>query len=85
MGVLVWVCSGIPSFGRVTEYKIYRLNLGRPREIPNSSGGVKVHRTVRMRMEASHEHSGQKYKPKAHFENPIWIDDDVPLQVGQRS
>ncbi|KAK0221349.1 hypothetical protein IW262DRAFT_1272039 [Armillaria fumosa] len=58
-------------------------NLGRPREIPNSSSGVQVHRTVRMRMEASHEHNHRKYKPKAHFKNPTWIDDNVSLQAGQ--
>ncbi|KAK0457570.1 uncharacterized protein EV420DRAFT_1271376 [Desarmillaria tabescens] len=53
------------------------INLGRPREIPNSSSRVKVHRSVRMRMEAVHEHNiGNKYEPKAHFKNPIWIDDD---------
>ncbi|PBK84150.1 hypothetical protein ARMGADRAFT_943805 [Armillaria gallica] len=63
----------------------FGLNLGRPREIPNLSSRVKVHRTVRTRMEASHEHNGRKYKPKAHFENPIWIDDDVSSQAGQRS
>ncbi|KAK0243677.1 hypothetical protein EDD85DRAFT_945002 [Armillaria nabsnona] len=60
----------------------FGLNLGRPREIPNWSSRVKVHRTVRMRMEASHEHNGRKYKPKAHFENPIWIDEDVSSQAG---
>ncbi|PBK63035.1 hypothetical protein ARMSODRAFT_1088822 [Armillaria solidipes] len=63
----------------------FGLNLGRPREIPNSSSRVKVHRTVRMRMEASREHNGRKYKPKAHFKNPIWIDDDVSLQAGQQN
>ncbi|KAK0445919.1 hypothetical protein EV421DRAFT_1734551 [Armillaria borealis] len=60
----------------------FGLNLGRPREIPNSSSRVKVHRTVRMRIEASHEHNGRKYKPKAHFKNPIWIDDGVMYTNG---
>ncbi|KAK0202259.1 hypothetical protein DFS33DRAFT_1353759 [Desarmillaria ectypa] len=59
------------------------INLGRPREIPNSSGGVKVHRSVRMRLEAFHEHKCRKYKPKAHFTNPIWIDDDVSSEANQ--
>ncbi|PBK63020.1 hypothetical protein ARMSODRAFT_894919 [Armillaria solidipes] len=63
----------------------FGLNLGRPREIPNSSSRVKVHRTVRMRMEASHEHNRRKYKPKAFFKNPIWIDDGVSSQAGQRN
>lgn len=55
-------------------------NLARPRIIPKQSNGVKVHRSVRMRMEAFHEHNPQKrYKPKAHLRvTPIWVDDHVP-------
>ncbi|KAK0202279.1 hypothetical protein DFS33DRAFT_1066708 [Desarmillaria ectypa] len=55
-------------------------NLARPRIIPEQSSGVKVHRSVRMRMEAFHEHNPQKkYNPKAHLRvTPIWVDDHVP-------
>ncbi len=56
------------------------LNLARPRFIPKQSSGVKVHRSVRMRMDAFHEHNPEKkYKPKAHFAvTPTWVDDHVP-------
>ncbi|KAK0435300.1 hypothetical protein EV421DRAFT_1740357 [Armillaria borealis] len=63
----------------------FGLNLGRPREILNSSSNVKVHRTVRMRMEACREHNRRKYKPRADFKNPIWIDDDVSSQDDQQN
>ncbi|PBK58558.1 hypothetical protein ARMSODRAFT_1028161 [Armillaria solidipes] len=56
-------------------------NLARPRIIPKHSSGVKVHRSVRMRMDAFHEHNPQKkYKPKACLTvTPTWVDDHVPL------
>ncbi|PBK59689.1 hypothetical protein ARMSODRAFT_1071279 [Armillaria solidipes] len=55
-------------------------NLARPRIIPKQSSGVKVHRSVRLRMDAFHEHNPQKkYKPKAHLAvTPTWVDDHVP-------
>ncbi|KAK0474468.1 hypothetical protein EDD18DRAFT_239528 [Armillaria luteobubalina] len=57
-------------------------NLARPRIIPKQSSGVKVHRSVRMRMEAFHEHKPQKkYKPKANLKvTPTWVDDHAPEQ-----
>lgn len=87
---LWWILELIPlefrqQMGNGKWVSWFGPNLGRPREIPNSSSKVKVHRTVRMRMEASHEHNRRKYKPKAHFKNPIWIDDDVSLQAGQQN
>ncbi|KAK0457554.1 uncharacterized protein EV420DRAFT_1271505 [Desarmillaria tabescens] len=62
----------------------FGINLGRPREIPNSTSGIKVHRSVRMRMEACRGHDRGKYQPKAQFTNPIWIDDDIFSETGQR-
>ncbi|KAK0487950.1 hypothetical protein IW261DRAFT_1548713 [Armillaria novae-zelandiae] len=86
---LWWILELVPlefrqQMGKGKWVSWFGPNLGRPREIPNSSSRVQVHRTVRMRMEASHEHSHRKYKPKAHFKNPTWIDDDVSLQAGQQ-
>ncbi|SJK99185.1 uncharacterized protein ARMOST_02475 [Armillaria ostoyae] len=83
-----WILELIPlefrqQLGNGEWVSWFGLNLGRPREIPNSSNKVKVHRTVRMRMEACHEHNlRKKYLPKAHFINPVWIDDGVPSQAG---
>ena len=58
-----------------------RINAGRPRVIPNQRvNGFKVHRSVKMRMEAEFEdekkkRKGGKYIPKAKFEvEPTWID-----------
>lgn len=56
-----------------------RSNLARPRFIPKQiKNGVKVHRSVRMRMQAEYEDEkkkGKKYRPKAHLRvEPIWID-----------
>ena len=57
-----------------------RWNLGGARYIPKQKKGVvKVHRSVKMRMEAEYE-DGRKYKPKASFAraiehgNLIWVD-----------
>ncbi|KAK0484101.1 hypothetical protein EDD18DRAFT_1361944 [Armillaria luteobubalina] len=77
-----WILELIPlefrqQLGNGEWLSWFGLNLGRPRKIPNSSKNVKVHRSVRMRMEACHEHNLRKYKPRAHFKNPIWIDDDA--------
>ncbi|KAK1235171.1 hypothetical protein PQX77_001610 [Marasmius sp. AFHP31] len=51
-------------------------NLGRGRIIPKQKkNGVKVHRSVKMRMEATHE-SGGRYVPKAKFDEryTTWVD-----------
>ncbi|PBK90899.1 hypothetical protein ARMGADRAFT_994888 [Armillaria gallica] len=85
-----WILELIPlefrqQLGNGEWVSWFGLNLGRPRKIPNSSSNVKVHRTVRMRMEACHEHNHRKYKPRAAFKNPIWIDDDVSSQGGQQN
>ncbi|KAF5390603.1 hypothetical protein D9757_002578 [Collybiopsis confluens] len=43
-----------------------RINLGRARKIPGKKQGLKVHRSVKTRMEAQGE-KGKKYVPKAKF------------------
>ncbi|KAJ3741442.1 hypothetical protein DFH05DRAFT_1506115 [Lentinula detonsa] len=50
-------------------------NLGRARRIPRQKQGVKIHRSVKMRMEAQYEDGG-KYVPKAKFDPKYvtWID-----------
>jgi len=55
-------------------------NLGRGRDIPRQKTGiVKVHRSVKLRMEAEHE-DGSKYTPKASFQTALdlghleWVD-----------
>ncbi|KAL0570753.1 hypothetical protein V5O48_011207 [Marasmius crinis-equi] len=51
-------------------------NMGRPRHIPHKHG-VKVHRTVKMRMEAEVEalETKRKYVPKPKWQfDPIWVD-----------
>ncbi|TFK33598.1 hypothetical protein BDQ12DRAFT_690919 [Crucibulum laeve] len=56
---------------------IGRSNMGKPRFIPKQAkNGVKVHRSVKLRMEAEHERvKGKKYVPKAHLHvEPTWID-----------
>jgi hypothetical protein len=51
------------------------MNLGRGRPVPGQKGvGVKVHRTVKLRMEADGLEEG-KYRPKAKLEvEPTWVD-----------
>lgn len=54
----------------------YSWNMARPRIIPRQKAvGVKVHRSVKMRMEALHE-DGSKYKPRATFDlaHTTWVD-----------
>lgn len=48
-----------------------RMNLARPRVLPDQKKhGIKVHRSVKMRMEAL----GLKYKPKLKFDvDPEWV------------
>ena len=58
---------------------ICRSNMARPRFIPKQAkNGVKVHRSVKLRMEAEYEDArrkGEKYSPRAHFHvEPTWID-----------
>ncbi|KAJ4479369.1 hypothetical protein J3R30DRAFT_3657352 [Lentinula aciculospora] len=50
-------------------------NLGKARKIPRQKQGVKIHRSVKMRMEAQDE-KGQKYVPRAEFEPQYvtWVD-----------
>ncbi|KAE9399827.1 hypothetical protein BT96DRAFT_820106 [Gymnopus androsaceus JB14] len=51
------------------------LNLGRARKIPRMKEGVKIHRSVKTRMEAQYE-NGEKYVPKAKFDLKYvtWVD-----------
>ncbi|KAF8157843.1 hypothetical protein B0H34DRAFT_431646 [Crassisporium funariophilum] len=56
-------------------------NLARPRFIPKQrSNGFKVHRSVKLRMDAEYENEkarqkGKKYQPKPHWRvEPTWID-----------
>ena len=51
-------------------------NLGRGRHVPNlSTEGVKVHRTVKTRLDAEYK-NGKKYKPKANLDLQYvtWVD-----------
>ncbi|KAF8630983.1 hypothetical protein AX15_002693 [Amanita polypyramis BW_CC] len=52
------------------------INMGRPRFIPKQKDhGVKLHRSVQLRMEAQCLKEGDKYEPKARLKvNPTWID-----------
>ena len=58
-----------------------RANMGAPRYIPQQrSAGFKVHRSVKLRMEAEYEDekrraNGKRYIPKPVFKvEPIWVD-----------
>jgi hypothetical protein len=58
----------------------YKSNMGSGRHIPKQrKGTVKIHRSVKMRMEA-HYPDGKKYVPKASFDkalrlgNVVWVD-----------
>ena len=54
--------------------------MGQPRFIPKERDGFKVHRSVKIRMEAEWEDEskrrrGKKYIPKAAFRHePQWVD-----------
>jgi len=59
----------------------YRANMAQPRCIPKQrTNGLKVHRSVKLRMEAEFEDEkrrskGKKYIPKPHFKVELtWID-----------
>jgi hypothetical protein len=70
-----WV--NLPTF---TPILYLRINAGHPRVIPDQRvNGFKVHRSVKMRMEAEFsdekkKRKGGKYTPRAKFEvEPTWI------------
>ncbi|KXN83389.1 hypothetical protein AN958_01526 [Leucoagaricus sp. SymC.cos] len=79
-----WILEILPlylSYQRGDNEWVTRVgsNLARPRFIPKQiTSGIKVHRSVRLRMEAQYENEkkkGKQYKPKAHFRvEPTWID-----------
>ncbi|KAF8996538.1 hypothetical protein BDQ17DRAFT_1429685 [Cyathus striatus] len=77
-----WILEIIPMqlrYQRGDDKWITKLtcNLGRARFIPKqNSNGVRVHRSVKQRMEAEFDgFLGKKYKPKAHFKvEPTWVD-----------
>jgi hypothetical protein len=54
----------------------YRPNWGTPRFIPKQKSGLRVHRSVKMRMEAEfEEHPGRTYRPRPQFKvEPTWVD-----------
>ncbi|KJA17577.1 hypothetical protein HYPSUDRAFT_206046 [Hypholoma sublateritium FD-334 SS-4] len=79
-----WVLEFIPfrqmyGKGDNTVKFTFRWNKGAGRVIPKQDHIVKVHRTVKMRMEATHCDGG-KYEPKAHFHEALksgnlrWVD-----------
>jgi len=75
----VWWAAEILPFKQPDKYRreIKRINLGRGRVIPDMQSGVKVHRSVKMRMEASQKKSNSKpYRPRAKvLESAIeWVD-----------
>ncbi|KAJ3861403.1 hypothetical protein EV359DRAFT_47287 [Lentinula novae-zelandiae] len=79
-----WILEVIPMQFRYQRkcddwVSYFGFNLARPRHIPEqSSNGVYVHRSVKIRMEAEKVGSNGKrrrYSPKAHLEvEPIWVD-----------
>jgi len=68
------------------HFVMSRFNKGKPRKIPDQQTlGVKVHRSVQMRMSSEHEDNGRwrlpwkrnepkKYEPKAKFDTAKHID-----------
>ena len=79
MGDVFWVGGVHPSMSVMMILLICRSNMARPRFIPKQAkNGVKVHRSVKLRMEAEYEDArrkGEKYSPRAHFHvEPTWID-----------
>ncbi|GLB38791.1 putative uncharacterized alpha/beta hydrolase domain (DUF2235) [Lyophyllum shimeji] len=79
-----WLLEIIPmklryQNGRNEWITYFSANLAKPRFIPKQrTSGVKVHRTVKLRMEANppkESKKQKKYKPKAHLSvEPTWID-----------
>lgn len=78
MGVVRWV--SVPFSVYVSSLNadiLLSCNLGAPRFIPKQhTSGVKVHRTVKSRMEAAPPNGQKKrYSPKARLAiEPTWID-----------
>jgi len=80
-----WILEILPQRQRYqlsdkTWEKRFRWNLGEGRYVPRQKKGVvKVHRSVKMRMDAQYA-DGSKYEPKASFAtaaergNLIWVD-----------
>jgi len=75
-----WILEFIPVKNKYHDGKGKLLseigfNLGRARRIPRMKEGVKIHRSVKARMEAQYE-NGEKYVPKAKFdlEYVTWVD-----------
>lgn len=54
--------------------QLCRLNRGGPRLIDSKRAGVKVHRSVKTRMDAEYEMGGSKYEPRPGLLNVIWVD-----------
>jgi len=59
-----------------TTMKVISINLGRPRRANGQKvKPIKVHRSVKMRMEAEAKALGKKYSPRVRFEaEPVWVD-----------
>jgi hypothetical protein len=76
-----WILELLPvkqryQRGDNTWASSFKWNMGRGRFIPKQkTNGVRVHRTVKTRLEAETGH-GRKYKPKAEFdlEQTTWVD-----------
>lgn len=53
-----------------------RVNFGRARVIPRQKRyGIKVHRSVKVRMDAGDNVEGGKYAPRAKWKvEPTWVD-----------
>lgn len=75
-----WILEVIPSTNQYHNEKgkiktDVALNLGRARIIPKPGDGLKIHRSVKMRMEAQYE-NGKKYIPRAKFDSECvtWVD-----------
>jgi hypothetical protein len=80
-----WILELFPikqhvQHGDNTWERRYKSNWASGRRIPKQKKGtVKIHRSVKMRMEAHYE-DGKKYRPKASFDtalglgNVIWVD-----------
>lgn len=50
------------------------INLGGPRDMPKIKDGVKVHRSVKLRMEAEGFFKDKHYKPAARMDfEPQWV------------
>lgn len=75
-----WILEVLPMKQRYQKKDtswstIFGWNLGRGRIIGHQTRGVRVHRSVKMRLEAQHE-NGEKYKPKANLQldKVVWVD-----------